>query len=269
MSKRHTKSENSSVKSVEYFNYFGKPLARINLGSGFLVTLSGHTGRDESGNLVPLNDDGTQRIRQAYQNLKTTIESTGASLQNVIKLYSIASAPVYRNIINRIQSEFYDSSPPRTLIFANLPDDDIFEISADIYISNDEIKELKKKIKEAKTIKAQDKHNRHKHPEPEYSEDSVNTVDDYDDNTDEEYEEKSECDCEHSDEDTPHTPQSPQTPRTKHKFKENKHVSQKHRHKEEHSPQIVRRTESTRNRQKLQETIVEAIPVKTKHSKRS
>jgi len=260
MSKRHTKSENSSVKSVEYFNYFGKPLARINLGSGFLVTLSGHTGRDESGNLVPLNDDGTQRIRQAYQNLKTTIESTGASLQNVIKLYSITSAPVYRNIINRIQSEFYDSSPPRTLIFANLPDDDIFEISADIYISNDEIKELKKKLKEAKSIKAQDKHNRHKQPEPEYSEDSVNTDDDYDDNIDEEYEE-SECDCKHSDEEIP------QTPRTKHK--ENKHVSQKHRHKEDHSPQIVRHSESTRNRQKPQENIVEAIPVKTKHSKRN
>lgn len=279
MSKRHTKSEKaekqdehkqdehkqeSHAKSVEYFNYFAKPLARINLGSGFLVTLSGHNGRDESGNLVSLNDDGSQRIRQAYQNLKTTIDSTGASLQNVFRLYAIASGPVYRNIINRIQGEFYDSPPPRTLIFANLPDDDIFEISADIYISHAEIKEIKEKIKETKSIKAQAKHNRRKIPEPEYSEDSVNTADDYESNEDDEDddEHESDCDCgEHHEE--------PQIKIPEHKTKESKHLPQKHRPTDKSPQQTGPRSESTRNRHAAQEKVVQAIPIKTKHNKRT
>lgn len=247
MSGKHDKSH----KSVDYFNYYDKPVTRISLESGYLVILSPHRGYDESGKLVSLNDDGSQRIRQAYRNLKQTIESIGANMQNVIKIMAISASPTYRNVIDRVQQEpeFYGSgnSPPRTLIFANLPDDDIFEILVEMYISHSEIKELKQKLKESKSLKAQGKHNRPKVAEPEYSEDSVNT----EDNEDDENNDNNDDD----DDDESDEPKHQEAPPVPSRVRDHKSSTQKSKQK------------GNTNRS-IKDKVVQAVPIKNKHGRR-
>jgi enamine deaminase RidA (YjgF/YER057c/UK114 family) len=103
------------------------------------VFITGQRGRNESGHTIALDDDGSRRIRQAFRNLKAILGSQGGSLRDVVKLTMIVASTHYRNVATRIQHEpeFFGSGPlpPRTVILASLPDDDIFEVSADAYLS--------------------------------------------------------------------------------------------------------------------------------------
>jgi len=107
------------------------------------IFIAAQQGKDRSGNLVPLDDDGTKRIRQAYRNLKTAIESQGATLNDIVKMLIITPIPQYQVIANKIQrdEEFFGNNPipPRTFILANLPDGDIFSIEAEVYFVSQSI----------------------------------------------------------------------------------------------------------------------------------
>jgi enamine deaminase RidA (YjgF/YER057c/UK114 family) len=129
-----------SASRVKYFNPLSSStvvgtsqVARINQW----VFVAGQRGRDESGHIIALDDDGSRRIRQAFRNLKSILHSQGSSLHDIVRLTIIVASSHYRNVANRVQqeSEFFGSGPypPRMLILASLPDDDIFEVSADAY----------------------------------------------------------------------------------------------------------------------------------------
>jgi len=187
---------------IQYINFNAPPpgnthshASRIAVGNGYIINLSGHQGKDEGDNFIPLDDDGSQRIRQAFRNLKHSIELIGGNLRSVFKLQIITPLPIYRNVINKIQKEeeFYGDGPvpPRTILYANLPEDDICEISADIYIKSHRIE--RPRMEQKSHISK--RNNLHKsrqqivEPREEYSEESLESEHDYEE-SDNEYEEE-------------------------------------------------------------------------------
>lgn len=174
MSSKNTKKRAESNKP-KYFNPSGLAPPISNSYShvsraGDYIFISAQQGRDRSGNLVPNDDDGTRRIRQAYRNLKSAIESQGGTLQDIVKMLIVTPLPQYLQVANKVQreEEFFGNNPipPRTVIQANLPENDIFSIQADIYLPNAMPTPLPLPSRTRESIshrsEQQDSHNSHK-----------------------------------------------------------------------------------------------------------
>jgi enamine deaminase RidA (YjgF/YER057c/UK114 family) len=98
-----------------------------------MVFVAGQRGRLLDGTLVPLDDDGSNRIRQAYRNMKNAAESQGTSLNNTVRMVVYSTDIRYRAIANAIQNEpeFWGTrpKPPRTfVVVSELAENDIFEV---------------------------------------------------------------------------------------------------------------------------------------------
>ncbi len=57
----------------------------VQITAGKTIFIAGQVALDASGNIVGLNDYRAQ-LQQVFRNLKTALESAGASFQNVVKL---------------------------------------------------------------------------------------------------------------------------------------------------------------------------------------
>lgn len=99
-----------------------------------MVYVAGQRGRLPDGSQVPLDDDGTKRVRQAFQNMKMLAEAKGAELTSCVRLVVYVTDIKYRAVVNAVQNELWGANPkpPRTILVVNgLNQDDIVEIDGD------------------------------------------------------------------------------------------------------------------------------------------
>src|ERR1700732_2642884 len=119
---------------IEFLSPAGaiKPTGTWSLGvrAGDFVFVAGMRGIDPATNT--LVDGAEARVRQAFLNMKTIVESAGGSLRDALRLVVyVTDMDRYRPIVNKIQEEFWGKGPypPRTIIEVHrLNGDDICEV---------------------------------------------------------------------------------------------------------------------------------------------
>lgn len=78
---------------------------------GRLLFVSGHTGVDESGQLVGKGDVGAQ-TRQTLENIKRVVEATGGNLRDIVSVtIYLVDAKDYQ-AMNEVRREFFKDQPP-------------------------------------------------------------------------------------------------------------------------------------------------------------
>jgi 2-iminobutanoate/2-iminopropanoate deaminase len=99
------------------------------------VFVAGMRGIDPATN--KLVDDDEARIRQAFLNMKTIIETAGGSLRDAARLVVYFTVmDRYRPLVNKIQEEFWGAPPypPRTIVeVSRLNQDDIVEVEGTFF----------------------------------------------------------------------------------------------------------------------------------------
>jgi 2-iminobutanoate/2-iminopropanoate deaminase len=114
-----------------------KPTGTWSVGvrAGDFVFVAGMRGIDPVTNL--LVDGAEPRIRQAFQNMKTIIESAGGTLNNAVRLVVyVTDMNRYRPIVNSVQEELWAAGPypPRTIVeVSRLNQDDIVEVEGTFF----------------------------------------------------------------------------------------------------------------------------------------
>ncbi|WP_202080484.1 RidA family protein [Caldalkalibacillus salinus] len=113
------------------------PTGTWNLGTraGDYVYAAGMRGIDpETNNIV---EDPVERVRQAFENMKTIAESEGATLEDTTRIVVFVTDMYrYRPIVNQVQEELWGDGPypPRTIVeIDRLNQDDIFEVQGTFY----------------------------------------------------------------------------------------------------------------------------------------
>src|SRR3984893_3798451 len=106
---------------IEFLSPAGaiKPTGTWSLGvrAGDFVFVAGMRGIDPATNTLVDGDEA--RVRQAFLNMKTIVESAGGSLRDAVRLVVyVTDMGLYRPIVNRIQEELWVGMPypPRTIV---------------------------------------------------------------------------------------------------------------------------------------------------------
>jgi 2-iminobutanoate/2-iminopropanoate deaminase len=114
-----------------------KPTGTWSLGvrAGDFVFVAGMRGIDPATNT--LVDGAEARVRQAFLNMKTIVESAGGSLRDAVRLVVyVTDMDRYRPIVNKIQEEFWGGGPypPRSIVeVSRLNQDDIVEVEGTFF----------------------------------------------------------------------------------------------------------------------------------------
>tara|TARA_B100001013_G_scaffold115382_1_gene66390 strand:+ start:417 stop:803 length:387 start_codon:yes stop_codon:yes gene_type:complete len=78
---------------------------------GLLVTTSGMVSQDSSGKVVGEGDIRTQ-TRQVLENIKSALESVGASLEDVVKTTIFLSDMIHYQGMNAVFNEYFEQHRP-------------------------------------------------------------------------------------------------------------------------------------------------------------
>jgi 2-iminobutanoate/2-iminopropanoate deaminase len=114
-----------------------KPTGTWSLGvrAGDFVFVAGMRGIDPATNA--LVDGAEARVRQAFLNMKTIVESAGGSLRDAVRLVVyVTDMNRYRPIVNKVQEEFWGGAPypPRSIVeVSRLNQDDIVEVEGTFF----------------------------------------------------------------------------------------------------------------------------------------
>ena len=114
-----------------------KPTGPWGLGvrAGDFVFVAGMRGIDPATNKLVEGDEA--RIRQAFLNMQTVVAAAGGSLRDAVRLVVyVADMDRYRQLVNKIQEEFWDRGPypPRTIVeVSGLNQDDIVEVEGTFF----------------------------------------------------------------------------------------------------------------------------------------
>jgi 2-iminobutanoate/2-iminopropanoate deaminase len=114
-----------------------KPTGTWSLGvrAGDFVFVAGMRGIDPATNTLVDGDEA--RVRQAFLNMKTIVESAGGSLRDAVRLVVyVTDMDRYRPIVNKIQEEFWRGGPypPRSIVeVSRLNQDDIVEVEGTFF----------------------------------------------------------------------------------------------------------------------------------------
>jgi 2-iminobutanoate/2-iminopropanoate deaminase len=88
-------------------------------GPGRIVYIAGQLGLDRSGKLVGAPGDFRAQVEQAFENLKSALAATGATLSDVVKINSyltdMAQLPAFREARNKYLNL---SAPPASTLIA-------------------------------------------------------------------------------------------------------------------------------------------------------
>jgi 2-iminobutanoate/2-iminopropanoate deaminase len=113
------------------------PTGTWSLGAraGDFLFVAGMRGIDPSSNAMREGEEA--RIRQAFTNMKTVVESEGASLSDCVRLVVyVTDMTALRPLVNKAQEEFWAGGPypPRTILqISSLNQNDIFEVEGTFY----------------------------------------------------------------------------------------------------------------------------------------
>ncbi len=97
--------------------------------SGDFVFISGQASVDSEGNIVP----GTfeEECRRSFENLKTILEASGLSFNNVVQVRNYVGKQEYLVAFNNIYKEYFSEPyPARTTLIGCLGDLLKFEVDA-------------------------------------------------------------------------------------------------------------------------------------------
>jgi enamine deaminase RidA (YjgF/YER057c/UK114 family) len=114
-----------------------KPTGTWSLGvrAGDFVFVAGMRGIDPATNTLVDGDE--VRVRQAFVNMKTIVESAGGSLRDAVRLVVyVTDMGRHRPIVNNIQEEFWGGGPypPRSIVeVSRLNQDDIVEVEGTFF----------------------------------------------------------------------------------------------------------------------------------------
>jgi 2-iminobutanoate/2-iminopropanoate deaminase len=114
-----------------------KPTGTWSLGvrAGDFVFVAGMRGIDPATNT--LVDGAEARVRQAFVNMRTIVESAGGGLRDAVRLVVyVTDMDRYRPIVNKIQEEFWGGEPypPRSIVeVSRLNQDDIVEVEGTFF----------------------------------------------------------------------------------------------------------------------------------------
>jgi 2-iminobutanoate/2-iminopropanoate deaminase len=114
-----------------------KPTGTWSLGvrAGDLVFVAGMRGIDPATNR--LVEGAEARVRQAFHNLRTVVETAGGTLGDAVRLVVyVTDMAAHRPLVNKIQEELWPagSYPPRTIVeVSRLNQDDIVEVEGTFY----------------------------------------------------------------------------------------------------------------------------------------
>lgn len=78
---------------------------------GLLVTTSGMVSQDSSGKVVGEGDVGIQ-TRQVLENIKSALDSVGASLEDVVKTTIFLSDMIHYQGMNAVFNEYFEGHRP-------------------------------------------------------------------------------------------------------------------------------------------------------------
>jgi len=113
--------------------------ALIDLGTCKMLIISGQVGLDNKGNLVG-KDDFAKQTEQAFQNIKSIVESTGGKMDNVAKLSYYLLDVGQVQTLRAIRDKFINTKnpPAGTLVQVSklFRDDILVEIEATAIIPN-------------------------------------------------------------------------------------------------------------------------------------
>jgi 2-iminobutanoate/2-iminopropanoate deaminase len=124
---------------IEFLSPAGaiKPTGTWSLGvrAGDFVFVAGMRGIDPANNTLVDGDEA--RVRQAFLNMKTIVESAGGSLRDAVRLVVyVTDMGRHRPIVNKIQEEFWGGGPypPRSIVeVSRLNQDDIVEVEGTFF----------------------------------------------------------------------------------------------------------------------------------------
>jgi 2-iminobutanoate/2-iminopropanoate deaminase len=124
---------------IEFLSPTGaiKPTGTWSLGvrAGDFVFVAGMRGIDPATN--KLVDGAEARVRQAFLNMKTIVESVGGGLRDAVRLVVyVTDMDRYRPIVNKIQEELWGGGPypPRSIVeVSRLNQDDIVEVEGTFF----------------------------------------------------------------------------------------------------------------------------------------
>jgi 2-iminobutanoate/2-iminopropanoate deaminase len=108
-------------------------VAQIDLGTCKMLIISGQVALDNNGNLVGKGDFGRQ-TEQAFQNIKSIVESSGGNMNNVVKLGYFLLDVGQVQTLRSIRDKFVNikNPPASTLVQVSklFRDDILIEIEA-------------------------------------------------------------------------------------------------------------------------------------------
>lgn len=106
------------------------PYSQAIIAQGKFVFISGQIPLTPEGTLI--GDDIQLQTRQAILNIKSILESIGASLNNVVKTTVLMKDLNHFAEMNKVYEEFFAESKPARAAFqvARLPKDALIEIEA-------------------------------------------------------------------------------------------------------------------------------------------
>jgi 2-iminobutanoate/2-iminopropanoate deaminase len=113
------------------------PTGTWSLGAraGDFIFVAGMRGIDPANNSLVAGDEA--RISQAFMNMKTIVESEGATLSDCVRLtVFVTDMGRLRPLVNKVQEQLWAGGPypPRTILeVTRLNQEDIFEVEGTFY----------------------------------------------------------------------------------------------------------------------------------------
>jgi 2-iminobutanoate/2-iminopropanoate deaminase len=114
------------ARKIEW-NQVGVTSGHALLSPGFICSkdedilfTSGNVGTDPKSGEVP--EDLRAQAKNALENLKTTLEAGGSSLDNVLKVLLFVADGSYAATVNEVYKEYFPGSPARSCIVVSFPD---------------------------------------------------------------------------------------------------------------------------------------------------
>ncbi|OSS41546.1 Endoribonuclease L-PSP [Desulfurella amilsii] len=119
------------MKNVIFTDKAPKPIGPYSqaIMAGGFIFVSGQLGIDNQANM-PLTTK--EQTKQVLENLKAILESTGSSLEKVVKVTIFFTQKEDFSLINEVYAEFFKNNPPArsAICVTALPKDALVEIEA-------------------------------------------------------------------------------------------------------------------------------------------